>query len=70
MKFRVVAKIVTLASIVGSPKSTTKEGYSQRGNVDWKGTEIINHFMEEKYKDQKVTIIGLSWGGVLVGLLV
>jgi pimeloyl-ACP methyl ester carboxylesterase len=40
-------------------------GKTQRGKVDLKGTEIINHFVNEKCNGQKVTIIGLSWGGVL-----
>ncbi|WP_310993088.1 alpha/beta fold hydrolase [Aequorivita marina] len=40
-------------------------GKTQRGKVDLKGTEIINHFINEKCNGQKVSIIGLSWGGVL-----
>ena len=40
-------------------------GKTQKGKVDLKGTEIINHFVNEKCNGQKVTIIGLSWGGVL-----
>lgn len=40
-------------------------GKSQNGDVKIKGVEIIDEFIRRKCGDEKVSIIGLSWGGVL-----
>jgi len=40
-------------------------GKTTRGKTELKGYEIIDKFIEEKFAGQKVSIIGLSWGGVL-----
>jgi len=40
-------------------------GKTENGKEVLKGVEIIDEFIKRKCNDEKVTIIGLSWGGVL-----